>query len=79
MRRTGMGPVFYGEHLAGPAMPNLTYALSYAGMDAREEAWERFRADAGWKELSGKPEYANAKILSAINSVYVKPAAFSQI
>ncbi len=79
MRRTGIGPVFYGEHLTGSVMPNLTYALSYDGMDARKEAWDRFRVDAAWKELSAKPEYANAKILSAINSAYMKPTAFSQI
>jgi hypothetical protein len=79
MRRTGMGPVFYGEHLTGPVMPNLTYLLSYDDMDARKEAWGRFMADAGWKALSGKPEFADAKILGTINKAFVKPTEFSQI
>ncbi len=79
MRRVGMGPVIYGEHLTGPDMPNLTYILSYPSMRERGAAWSRFGKDPAWKEISGKPEYANSAILSGIVSFYLEPTAYSQI
>lgn len=77
MQRVGMGPVFYGEHLAGPDMPNLTYMLSYNGMEGRKESWGRFGPDAEWKKMSGMQEYKD--LLSGINATFLKPFAFSQI
>lgn len=79
MRRVGMGPVFYGEHLTGPDMPNLTYFLSYPDMRERGQAWGRFGPDPAWKEISSKPEYANDAILSGIVSFYLSPTPYSQI
>jgi hypothetical protein len=79
MRRVGMGPVAYGEHLTGPDMPNLTYILSYPSMPESGKAWGRFSKDPAWKEISSKPEYANAAILSGIESFYIEPTEYSQI
>ena len=79
MRRVGMGPVVYGEHLTGPDMPNLTYILSYPSMRERGKAWGRFGKDPAWKEISSKPEYANSAILSGIESFYIEPTEYSQI
>lgn len=79
MRDTGLGPVFYGEHLTGPDMPNLTYMLSYENFRARGGAWKTFVDDPAWKEISGKPEYANDAILSGIDAVFLVPADYSQV
>ena len=79
MRRVGMGPVVYGEHLTGPDMPNLTYILSSPSMRERGKAWGRFGKDPAWKEISSKPEYANSAILSGIESFYIEPTEYSQI
>jgi hypothetical protein len=79
MRRAGMGPVMYGEHLTGPDMPNLTYFLSYPSMRERGASWGRFGKDPAWKEISGKPEYGNSAILSDIVSFYLEPTGYSQI
>ena len=79
MRDTGLGPVLYGEHLAGPDMPNLTYFLSYENFRARGAAWKTFIDDPAWNEISSKPEYANERILSGIESVFLMPTGFSQM
>ena len=77
MEEVGMNPVFYGEHLAGPVMPNLTYMLSYDGMDARGPAWARFGPHPTWEELSSSPEYADT--VSTINATFLKPTSYSQV
>jgi hypothetical protein len=42
-RKTGMNPVFFGESLIGPKLPNLTYMLGFDDMEAKEKAWSTFR------------------------------------
>ena len=79
MRDTGLGPVLYGEHLSGTDMPNLTYFLSYENFRARGKAWQTFGSDPAWKEISGKPEYANDKILSDISNLFLVPSNYSQV
>jgi hypothetical protein len=79
MRRAGMGPVFYGEQLTGPAMPNLTYMLSFESMEAQKTGWRAFIDDPEWKRMSAMPEYANEKILSGIDKLFLKPTAHSQL
>ena len=77
MEEVGMNPVFYGEHLAGPVMPNLTYMLSYDGMDARAPAWARFGPHPTWQKMSTSPEYADT--VSNITQTFLKPTSYSQI
>jgi hypothetical protein len=79
MRDTGLGPVLYGEHLSGTDMPNLTYFLSYENFRARGKAWQTFGSDPAWKEISGKPEYANDRILSDISNLFLVPTSYSQV
>lgn len=78
-RKTGLQPVFFGETLLGDRMPNLTYMLAFDSMEAGKEAWKRFGADPDWQKLRAIPEYADAKIVSHITNLYLKPAAYSQI
>ncbi len=58
-KRLGFNPVFYGEVLAGKAMPNLMYMTSFENIASRDEHWKAFFADEHWKKISGMPEYAH--------------------
>jgi hypothetical protein len=78
-RRAGLNPVFFGESLVGPKMPNLTYMLGFESEDALKAAWSKFVADPDWKKISGMPEYSDKVILSGITNIVLKPAEGSQI
>ena len=78
-RRTGLQPVFFGETIIGPRMPNLTYMLTYEDMATRDKNWATFIADPEWKKLSTTPGFGNAEILSNISSLFLRPTAYSQI
>jgi hypothetical protein len=78
-RRVGLRPVFFARAVAGLRMPNLTYMLVHDNMAAREKSWAAFRDDPEWKKLASTPGYSNADIVSNITTVYLQPAAYSQI
>lgn len=78
-RRVGLTPVFFGEALIGPRMPNLTYMLVFPDDAARKAAWGRFGADDDWKKLKAMPEYADKEIVSHITNRVLTPAAYSGI
>jgi hypothetical protein len=78
-RRVGLTPVFFGETVIGPAMPNLTYMLVFPDEAGRDAAWSRFRDDAEWKKLRAVPEYADKEIVSRITNKILSPTAFSEI
>jgi hypothetical protein len=78
-RRVGLNPVFFGEALVGPRMPNLTYMLMFRSRDEQKAAWGKFRTDPDWLKLRGMPEYADKTILCQITNLLLKPAPYSQI
>jgi hypothetical protein len=78
-RRVGLRPVFFAHTLVGPRMPSLVYMLVHDNMAGREKSWDAFRNDPEWKKLSSTPGYSNADIVSNITTVYLQPAAYSQI
>jgi hypothetical protein len=78
-RRCGLTPVFFGRTLVGTRMPSLTYMLVYENMAAREKAWSAFRVDPGWKKLASTPGYSDPEIVSNITTVFLRPAAYSQV
>jgi len=78
-RRAGLQPVFFGETLAGAAMPNLTYMLVYEDMAAHDRQWAAFSADPEWKKLSTTPGYTDPEIVANITNRYLRPTAYSQI
>lgn len=75
--KTGLTPVFFGETLFGPRMPNLTYMLTFENMDARDQAWDRFRVDPDWLALRANPIYRDT--VSAITDYILRPTPFSEI
>ncbi len=78
-RRCGLTPVFFARTLAGARMPSLTYMLVHENMAGREKSWDAFRNDPEWKKLSSTPGYSDAEIVTNITTVFLRPAAYSQI
>jgi hypothetical protein len=78
-RRVGLTPVFFARTVVGTRMPSLTYMLVHDNMAAREKSWDAFRNDAEWKKLSATPGYTDPDIVSNITTVFLRPAAYSQV
>jgi len=78
-RRVGLHPVFFGETIIGPKMPNLTYMLSFESQEQRKANWGKFGQDPDWRRLKTMDEYADKNILSKITNLFLKPAPCSQI
>jgi len=75
--KIGLRPVFFGETLIGPDLPNLTYMVAFDDMGQRDETWQKFSSSPEWKELSANPVYADT--VSNINVSFLQPASYSQI
>lgn len=78
-RSCGLTPVFFGRTVAGSRMPSLTYMLVHENMAGREKSWDNFRNNADWKKLSSTAGFSDAEIVSNITTVFLRPAAYSQI
>ena len=74
---TGLMPVFFGESLIGPRMPNLTYMLVFDDMADHDASWSRFIASPKWKKLSGDAQYKDT--VSNIHNRILRPLGYSQI
>ncbi len=75
----GAHPVFFGDTLVGPRLPNLTYMLSFADMAQLTASWDRFRADPAWAKLASDPRYAYEEIVSNITNLVLSPLGCSEI
>ena len=78
-RRNGLKPVFFGQTILGPKMPNLTYMLTFEDTAARDKNWGQFVSDPEWKKLSTTPGFADADILTNISNLILKPTVYSEI
>jgi hypothetical protein len=78
-RRVGMTPVFFGQTIVGPRMPNLTYMLAFDDLAAREKLWNVFSADPEWQKMRNGPDTTNPEIVSNITNVILRPLPFSPI
>ena len=75
--KTGLHSVFFGHLLSGPAMPALTYMLTFKDMEERDANWKKFIDHPEWKAMSGMKEYANT--VSNIIRVFLVPMDISQV
>jgi hypothetical protein len=75
--KTGLQPVFFGETLIGPRMPNLTYMLVFDDMADRDAKWKVFGSDPDWRKLSNNPEYKDT--VSNVTDIILRPTPYSQI
>ncbi|UCG56755.1 MAG: NIPSNAP family protein, partial [Phycisphaerales bacterium] len=76
-RKTGLQPVFFGETLIGPKLPNLTYMLVFENMVDRDKRWGTFGRDPEWKKLRANPVYKDT--VSNITDIFLRPTRYSQI
>ena len=75
--KTKLNPVFFGEMIAGPLMPALTYMLWFKDLEERDANWKDFIAHPDWKRMSSMEEYKDT--VSNIIRVFLKPTDYSQI
>jgi hypothetical protein len=75
--KTRLQPVFFGETIIGPKMPNLTYMLVFDDMVDRDAKWKVFGDDPDWKELRNNPEYKDT--VSNVTDIILRPTPYSQI
>ncbi|UCC97653.1 MAG: NIPSNAP family protein [Phycisphaerales bacterium] len=75
--KTGLQPVFFGETIIGPKMPNLTYMLVFDDLADRDRKWDVFRVAPEWKKLRSDPQYKDT--VSNITDIILRPAPYSQI
>jgi hypothetical protein len=76
-RETGLTPVFFGETIFGPMMPNLTYMVAFKDMADRDKSWDKFRVSDGWAAIKDLAEYKDT--VSNITDFIMRPARCSQI
>jgi hypothetical protein len=76
-RKVGLAPVFFGEALVGPRLPNLTYMVSFEDMEAHAKNWKSFIEHPEWIQLKEDPYYKDT--VSNITKVFLKAADCSQI
>ena len=69
--KVGLHPVFFGEMIAGPYRPCLTYMLNFKDMDEHDANWKTFLQHPDWNKMKAKEEYANT--VSNIRKVFLKP------
>ncbi len=78
-KNAGFHPVFFGDTLVGPRMPNLTYMLSLESTSDLDARWDAFRNDPDWKKLSADPRFSYEAIVSNISNLILSPLSVSQI
>ncbi len=76
-KKTGLQPVFFGETIIGPKMPNLMYMLAFEDLSDRDKRWGVFGSSPEWRELRGKAEYKDT--VSNITDIILRPTGYSQI
>ena len=69
-RDAGLIPVFFGEMLAGPYRPALTYMIRTNDMEASGQGWQNFLQHPDWNRIKVLPEYANT--VSNIRNVFLR-------
>ena len=77
MKDLGMSPVFYGQALAGPALPHLTYMTGAADLATHLGNWKKFGSAPRWNAMKDLPQYADNT--SKNTPRFLAPKAYSQI
>lgn len=70
-------PVFYGEVLAGTAMPNLMYLTTFDNKQSRDDHWKAFDAHPNWQKLKADKQYENT--VSHMDITFLFPTDYSDL
>jgi hypothetical protein len=73
----GFQPVFFGETLIGPLVPNLKYMLASSDAKAHQAAWSKFGSHPDWVAMKDLPRYADT--VSHNTSIALTPTEFSHV
>jgi hypothetical protein len=75
--KLGFQPVFFGEVISGPDMPNLMYLTTFADTTSQQEHWNAFRDDPDWLRIKEIERYLNT--VSHSDRYYLHPAGYSDL
>lgn len=78
-RAVGMAPVFFGEAVAAPRMPQLTYMLAFDDMAARDRAWRAFGGHPDWQRIRTRAGWTDPEAVSGIAASLLRPTAYSGV
>jgi hypothetical protein len=73
----GFQPIFFGEVISGPDMPNLMYFTTFENKTAQDQHWETFRNSPGWTALKSDPQFKNT--VSHIDKFLLYPTDYSEL
>ena len=77
--RVGVHPILYANTVFGNEMPNLTYIIPFASLDAREKAWDAFAADPEWVKARAESLARGGQIVNYQNISLWRAAPYSPI
>lgn len=66
-----LNPLFFGEMIAGPYRPCLTYMINFKDMASHDASWKAFLEHPEWIKMRDKAEYANS--VSNIRKTFLEP------
>ncbi|MEM6697519.1 MAG: NIPSNAP family protein, partial [Bacteroidota bacterium] len=69
--KVGLHPVFFGDMIAGPHRPALTYLLNFKDLEERDANWQTFLQHPDWNRMKAEKQYANT--VSNIRRVFLEP------
>ena len=71
----GFQPIFFGETISGPTMPNLMYLTTFKNKASQDEHWDAFRNAPAWLEMKDDKQYKNT--VSKNVKVFLHPTDYS--
>lgn len=77
MRDTELAPVFFGETLIGPQVPNLIYMLTAPDRETHKQHFKNFLKHPGWIKIKDLPQYKGT--VSKIQNWFLTPTPYSQL
>lgn len=76
-RKSGLDIVFFGQAVAGPNLPQLTYMLVYDDEADKEASWKAFVDSDEWNTMKALPRYQDS--VSRIHSHFLVAMPYSAI
>lgn len=76
-KELGFNPVFFGEVISGPSMPNLMYMTSFSNEASQKEHWTAFGNHPDWKALKEVEKYKDT--VSNIDKIMLQPTEYSDL
>lgn len=59
-KEVGFNSVYFGDMIAGPHRPSLSYMIQFIDLEERNAQWKTFFDHPEWKRMVALPKYANS-------------------